>query len=780
MTQKIVTAALLVFSCTISLVAMAQTKPVWGWAKTLSGSGSDGGSLAADGRNGLYCYGSTSSDTLRSAGQSLVGGPGTDIFLIKYDTLGTVQWTKRFGNGGSNNSAAAIITDRNSNILVSGTFSGTLNIDGISLTSTGARDIFIAKFRPNGTIVWARQFTGNADDYPGQMLCDAQFNIYMVGSYYSTNFAIGATGLANANTYNFFYCRMDSSGNAVWAKKASTSAYSGFYDIESTGDGQITFVGTLQSGANLNFDPMVVIGGLTSSYQSTFFLRTDAAGNYISQGIAIGGRYSGSNTALMKPDKIVFGGTYTYLSLPPSAVTQLYNYNSLASLTAAYPGVQNGNSHGGSVMVDNQKRVYQNFTAIGTMSLGSGLSITFPDFVSVIWEMDSALRPQHLLPTRYQAGFSAFLSSLTVDTTTGNVYGTCGINKSTPGGNYQLGSNSLAYNNSHDVIIFQIARVPVGPALKALAGNDTTVCVGDSIFIGHPSGAVGGNPPYTYSWSPATNVASPTAAYTKARPSASGSYILTVTDSYGFFTKDTVAVTVRARPAAPSITISGSSSICLGDSTTLICSSPSGSGTYYFDWYRGGTFVQRLVDNPNFRVGTSGAYTVMVTEAGAPCASSASPPVTITATALNIGADTTIYQNCYNDLTNLLPLYNTAGLTAVWNTATPQAVPPGVYRLIVNNAGNCVDTAVVTIKLEVATWTGAVSSDWHTPGNWNINKVPTAITHVIINTGTPNSCVLSFSDAAVASLQLRNGASLTMANGTQITVLGNCAVLPPG
>ncbi|MES2774423.1 MAG: hypothetical protein V4722_09575 [Bacteroidota bacterium] len=34
--------------------------------------------------------------------------------------------------------------------------------------------------------------------------------------------------------------------------------------------------------------------------------------------------------------------------------------------------------------------------------------------------------------------------------------------------------------------------------------------------------------------------------------------------------------------------------------------------------------------------------------------------------------------------------------------------------------------------LEVANWTGTVSNEWNTPNNWNINKVPGTLTHVIV------------------------------------------------
>ncbi|RYZ47929.1 MAG: hypothetical protein EOP49_19970 [Sphingobacteriales bacterium] len=132
-------------------------------------------------------------------------------------------------------------------------------------------------------------------------------------------------------------------------------------------------------------------------------------------------------------------------------------------------------------------------------------------------------------------------------------------------------------------------------------------------------------------------------------------------------------------------------------------------------------------------------------------------PDEITINDLNLGEDTTVYLSCIGEVTSLLLLYNTTGLTSSWNTAVPAATGPGLYRLISNDANNCPDTAMAEIKLEVATWSGNASSDWHNASNWNINKVPGLMTHVIIPTTSSNPCIISALDANAASVQVRPG-----------------------
>ncbi|MEO7312030.1 MAG: hypothetical protein ABIX01_16630 [Chitinophagaceae bacterium] len=145
----------------------------------------------------------------------------------------------------------------------------------------------------------------------------------------------------------------------------------------------------------------------------------------------------------------------------------------------------------------------------------------------------------------------------------------------------------------------------------------------------------------------------------------------------------------------------------------------------------------------------------------------------------NLGADTTVYHVCPGETTNIVPFYNTTGLTAVWNTPTPTLAIPGTYRLIVTNGFGCTDTAFAFVILETATWTGTVSSDWHTPGNWSTGKVPTDRTHVIITGLAPNPCIISTANAQAASIQVRNGATVQTTNNKVADVKGTCLTLPP-
>jgi hypothetical protein len=99
------------------------------------------------------------------------------------------------------------------------------------------------------------------------------------------------------------------------------------------------------------------------------------------------------------------------------------------------------------------------------------------------------------------------------------------------------------------------------------------------------------------------------------------------------------------------------------------------------------------------------------------------------------------------------------------------------YKVKFKDAGNCVIDSNVVISTEKATWTGAVSTDWHTAANWSTLKVPTATTNVIIAV-TANECIISTADATVSGIQVKTGAGFRAINNRKLTVAGKCSTIP--
>ena len=82
-----------------------------------------------------------------------------DIFLVKYNSSGTKQWTKQLGTS-SSDFGRGVTTDSSDNIYLFGTTTG--GLDGN--TSSGGRDIFLLKYNSSGTKQWTKQLGSSSFD----------------------------------------------------------------------------------------------------------------------------------------------------------------------------------------------------------------------------------------------------------------------------------------------------------------------------------------------------------------------------------------------------------------------------------------------------------------------------------------------------------------------------------------------------------------------------------------------------------------------------------------
>ncbi len=160
-----------------------------------------------------------------------------------------------------------------------------------------------------------------------------------------------------------------------------------------------------------------------------------------------------------------------------------------------------------------------------------------------------------------------------------------------------------------------IVQVEVTPStLTAEAGNGGTYCFGPGGFVqlgGLPT-AVGGQPPYTYDWSPLTALFNPASSNPLAQPTATTTYIVTVTDANGCTAVDSVTVTVRQ---APTINAGGDTSICRGFSVQFNAVTTGGQAPYTYTWTPPFGLSGFTIPNPVATPDITTYYQVTVTDA---------------------------------------------------------------------------------------------------------------------------------------------------------------------
>ena len=83
----------------------------------------------------------------------------TDLFVVKYSSSGTKQWTNQFGSS-SRDSANGVAPDSSGNVYVTGMTNG--GLDGCK--SAGVEDLFVVKYNASGTKQWTNQLGSSSRD----------------------------------------------------------------------------------------------------------------------------------------------------------------------------------------------------------------------------------------------------------------------------------------------------------------------------------------------------------------------------------------------------------------------------------------------------------------------------------------------------------------------------------------------------------------------------------------------------------------------------------------
>ena len=157
-----------------------------------------------------------------------------------------------------------------------------------------------------------------------------------------------------------------------------------------------------------------------------------------------------------------------------------------------------------------------------------------------------------------------------------------------------------------------VKPVIVLDTLKVYTPVDDTICLGDSINLG-PLNLVCRKFPYSYSWSPGTGLNDPNIANPQASPTLTTKYYITVTDSLGVITKDSIEIYVDSSCCVSHALAEPSDSLyCLGDTVYIINNSIAQPGaTYAWDFGPGATPGSYIGATPPPIIYSSpGAFTV--------------------------------------------------------------------------------------------------------------------------------------------------------------------------
>lgn len=173
--------------------------------------------IHVDNKNNIIVAGRFSSLSITFGTTTLLQAGSMDVFIVKYNASGEIMWAKGAG-GGTNDEAYALSSDAKGNIYMAGYFSQPANFGSIKLTADGQSDMFLAKYDPEGNIIWAKRAGGKGDDRTTSLKTDALGNSYIAGYFTNDSISFGSIIVPNEVGENSFLAKYDTDGKVLWAR----------------------------------------------------------------------------------------------------------------------------------------------------------------------------------------------------------------------------------------------------------------------------------------------------------------------------------------------------------------------------------------------------------------------------------------------------------------------------------------------------------------------------------------------------------------------------------
>jgi len=154
-------------------------------ATMIGGSGFEiGKAIAVDLQDNIYITGDFRGvvDFDPSGSTHFVTSSGIrDIFVAKYTTQGELVWANKIGGTGDDQ-ATAITLDNNNEVFVAGYFNGSMTLSNLkTFTSAGNTDIILARYDSDGLLKYAVCYGGGNGDEAIGLIANNAGDIYNIG-----------------------------------------------------------------------------------------------------------------------------------------------------------------------------------------------------------------------------------------------------------------------------------------------------------------------------------------------------------------------------------------------------------------------------------------------------------------------------------------------------------------------------------------------------------------------------------------------------------------------
>ena len=204
----------------------------------------DGWGVGTDAIGNIYaCGGFNGTVTFGAISLSTTGG--RDMYLVKYSPTGTVLWAVKGGGSTASERGRAIAVTPSGDVFVTGYFNTSATFGGITVTSNGGYDVYLVKYNSSGVAQWVKGGIGSSTDYDEafDVAVDASGNSFVIGYFEGTATFSTGVTLTSSGMSDVYIMKHNAAGVFQWVKKIGGTANDRAYGCSVDPSGNIGVTG---------------------------------------------------------------------------------------------------------------------------------------------------------------------------------------------------------------------------------------------------------------------------------------------------------------------------------------------------------------------------------------------------------------------------------------------------------------------------------------------------------------------------------------------------------
>ncbi|MBN2725421.1 MAG: hypothetical protein JXR95_15255 [Deltaproteobacteria bacterium] len=159
-------------------------------------------------------------------GSHILDSPsGPDVYFAKFDSSGSFIWAKS-SDDSNGKSGSSLSVDSSDNIYASGSFSGSAEFDGYSVTSNGGHDVYVLKMNTDGTALWLKSGGGSGSEVGANVSASPSGFLYVTGVF-NTSADFDGNPITSNGAEDWYLIKYDSDGNLIWITNDGSSGNDG-------------------------------------------------------------------------------------------------------------------------------------------------------------------------------------------------------------------------------------------------------------------------------------------------------------------------------------------------------------------------------------------------------------------------------------------------------------------------------------------------------------------------------------------------------------------------